>query len=76
MRSTGEKWSYLLDKEHTDKVVLLAGLVNRDSAESAQQDVVQQVVVQHSVRSEGHDVLIISEECRYGNWVNRPIAAL
>jgi hypothetical protein len=45
MRSTGEKWSYLLDKEHTDKVVLLAGLVNRDSAESAQQDVVQQVVI-------------------------------
>jgi hypothetical protein len=76
MKSGGQEGSYLLDKKHTDKVILLTGLVNRDSAKSAQQDVVQQVVVQHSVRSESHDVLIISEEWRCGNWVNRPIAAL
>lgn len=62
MRLTGGKGSYLLDKQHTDKVILLTGLVNRDSTKSAQQDVVQQVVVQYPVRSEGHDVLFAREE--------------
>jgi hypothetical protein len=48
----------LFDKQHSNKVVLLTGFVNGDSTESAQEDVVQSLMVEPLISRKGQDVLL------------------